>query len=567
MRNKVAYLLRPRWISLKRAAFSKADPAQRNKVILFGLLGLGFWLGIFALVFKVLTYFNSVGEEDFGRLLATKLLAMVFPTFFALVMFSGVVTTLSKLYLSRDLYLVHSFPASHDKIFLARWIESVADSSWMILVYALPVFAAYGVVYHMGPLYYLNIAFVMTPFCVTACAVSALVVLLAAVVLPANRFRGILVFFGIGIFLLIYLGLRLVRPERLVDPEISASLVTYMAAMKTPSSAWLPPSWAYESMRAALEGRLSSVVFHNALAFSFAALCTFIVVAVASAVYFPGMSRAQHSRVRNPGPLNPERWRKRRLAFFSGISRAFFVKEWKTFFRDTTQWPQLFLMAALIGIYLYNFKVLPLEKAPIKTVYLQNILAFLNMGLATFVLTALAARFVYPAVSMEREAFWIVKAAPVKMGRVLWIKFFIYYPPMLILSEVLVVSTNMLLKVTPFMMIVSTATVFFMVPGIIALGIGLGAAYPDFTAENPVQSVTGFGGLLFMILSAAFIGAVIVIEAGPVYLVARAGFKGMAVTSAEWLWLWGSFIAAAVLCVIVTVWPMRFGARRLSPLP
>ena len=35
------------------------------------------------------------------------------------------------------------------------------------------------------------------------------------------------------------------------------------------------------------------------------------------------------------------------------------VKDIKTFLRDSTQWSQLFLLLALIVVYLYNFKVLP----------------------------------------------------------------------------------------------------------------------------------------------------------------------------------------------------------------
>jgi len=38
-------------------------------------------------------------------------------------------------------------------------------------------------------------------------------------------------------------------------------------------------------------------------------------------------------------------------------------------------------------------------------------------------------------------------------------------------------------------MILSIVTIFFLVPGIVAMGIGLGAAYPDFKAENPTQTV------------------------------------------------------------------------------
>ena len=148
------------------------------------------------------------------------------------------------------------------------------------------------------------------------------------------------------------------------------------------------------------------------------------------------------------------------------------------------------------------------------------------MGLAAFVLTAVAARFVYPAVSFEGDAFWIVRAAPISLRTFLWVKFAVYYLPLLILAEILIVSSNILLQVTPFMMALSVVTVFLMVPGVVALGVGLGAAYPDFQSENPAQSVTSFGGLLFMLLAAGFIATVIILEAGPVYQVFMADFHG-----------------------------------------
>jgi ABC-2 type transport system permease protein len=53
----------------------------------------------------------------------------------------------------------------------------------------------------------------------------------------------------------------------------------------------------------------------------------------------------------------------------------------------------------------------------------------LNVGLAAFVLSAIAARFVFPAVSTEGEAFWIIQAAPVALKTFLWIKFFLYAIP------------------------------------------------------------------------------------------------------------------------------------------
>ena len=217
-------------------------------------------------------------------------------------------------------------------------------------------------------------------------------------------------------------------------------------------------------------------------------------------------------------------------------------------------------------INVYNFKVLPLEKSPIKTVYLQNLFSFLNMGLAMFVLTAISARFAYPAVSLEREAFWLVKSSPLSLKAFLWIKFFIYYFPLLILTEALIIATNILLSVTAFMMALSTITVFFLVPGIVAMGIGFGAAYPDFKAENPTQTVTSFGGLVFMIVCACYIGLVILIEAGPVYHLFMAEIRGNVLSPAAWLWIIGSFGAVLVFSLLAILLPMRFGENRLSKL-
>ena len=304
-------------------------------------------------------------------------------------------------------------------------------------------------------------------------------------------------------------------------------------------------------------------MFHTALSWTWAGVMVFTAIIIADAVYFKGLSKAHTAQVR----LFKNRFSGIHfLRFLPGPVRAFVTKEIRTFFRDQTQWSQLFLIAALVVLYLYNFNALPLEKAPVKTVYLQNLLSFLNMGLAGFVLTAITARFAYPAVSIEREAFWLVKSTPIGLRSYLWIKFFIYFLPLLILTEILIIATNILLNVTPFMMALSTATIFFLVPGVVAMGIGFGAAYPDFKADNPAQTVTSFGGILFMMVCAGYIGAVIFIEAGPVYNIFMADIKERGLTVFDWIWVTGSFALVFVLSIAAIAIPMKFGEKKLSEL-
>ena len=555
--NQVVTLIKPRWWSFRKRGNAKG---RGLKYTLFGVVGGIFWAGIFAITYRVLRYFQQV--EDFGDILAFKLLSMVLVTFFSLLIFSAILTTLSKLYMSLDLGLVHSLPVTSEKIFLARWTESTVDSAWMVVVYTFPVFLSYGLIYKAGPLFYADILLVLLPLCVIASGLSALLVMLAVIALPASRVRSIFVFLGLAVLILLYFTFRLLKPERLVDPEAFTTVMVYLNNMSTPSSPLLPSTWAFDSLKAALTGNAREALFHAALSWSGAACLVFIDIWVAGIIYFKGFSKTQASTIRLI--QTSSRGMNRFFSFLSGPTRAFVIKEIRTFWRDQTQWSQIFLIAALIAIYLYNFSVLPLDKSPVKTIYLQNLFAFLNMGLAAFVLTAITARFAFPSVSIESSAFWIVRSGPIPIRTFLWIKYFIYLIPLLILSEVLIVCTNILLHVTPFMMVLSTITLLFMTPGVIAMGVGMGAAYPDFTAENPNQTVTSFGGLMFMIISAAYIAGVIVLQAGPVYTIFMAGIRNHGLSTLQWLWVVGSFGVALVLSILAVLLPMRFGARRLA---
>lgn len=558
--NHILTLLKPRIWSFINPSAVKKEKGRLLKISIFGLLGFLFWSGIFIVSYRVLRYFKGI--EGLGDLLAYKLLSMVFITFFSLLIFSSILTFLSKLYLSKDLSLVHAMPVSSYKIFLARWIESTIDSSWMVVVYALPVFIAYGINFASSPFYYPIVALTLLTLSITASVISSFMVMIAVITVPASRIRGLFVFLGISVFLILFIAFRLMRPERLVDPEAFASVLIYLKNLRTPASPYLPSTWALDGIRTALSGSFIPAVFYLALSSSCALVLFLLNIILADAVYFKGLSKAMTA------PMRLLKYKIRAgdhfLHFLPSSTRALVVKEIKIFFRDQTQWSQLFLIGALVIIYIYNFKVLPLEKSPIKTVYLQNLLAFLNMGLACFVLTAISARFAYPAVSTEGEAFWLIKSAPVKMKTFLWIKFFIYFLPLLFLTEIIIVITNLLLQVTPFMMALSTITVFFMVPGVVAMGIGLGAGYADFKSENPVQTVTSFGGFLFMILGAAYIGIVIILEASPVYSLFMADMRNRALSSFEWIWIIGSFLMVLILSVLAVILPMNFGIKKLS---
>jgi len=562
MKSKVLTLLRPRLLSAGNGLKPGTPNNQRIRLFLFSAIGLIFWIGAFLIFYRVLTYFQSV--QDFGDILALKLLSMIIITFFTLLLFSSIINSLSHLYLSRDLSLLHSLPAGITDIFFSRWLAAAFDSSWMVVAFSFPVFLSYGIVYNAGIVFYLIAFGAIISMSLIAAGISSLLVLLGAALLPAGKIRTLFVILGVFLALLLVIVLRMIRPEQLVNPDSFASVVLYLNSMQALNLPYLPTTWITDAMRFALKTEWDSSLLNLALAASCAFSLIFINDLTAGAIYFRGFSRAQTTakRLFSPVKFLGHSW-EGLFNFLSRPAKAFAVKEIRSFFRDSTQWPQLFLICALVVIYIYNFSVLPLDRSPMKTVYLQNVFSFLNVGLAAFVLSAIAARFVFPAVSMEGEAFWIIQSAPVSMKTFLWIKFFLYYIPLTILSEVLIVVSNLLLGVTPFMMILSVLTIFCLVPAVVALAVGLGARYPDFKSENPALSVTSFGGVLFMLLSFGLIALVIILEAGPVYKISMAIIHGYRFSPLQILWFVISFALALFICVFSVFYPMKLGERHL----
>ncbi len=85
---------------------------DRLKTNILDLLDLGFWAFLYNISFKLLSYFRTI--EGLGDLLALRLLSMVLLTFFSILLFSNIVTSLSTFYLSEELDILHS--AQHGKI-------------------------------------------------------------------------------------------------------------------------------------------------------------------------------------------------------------------------------------------------------------------------------------------------------------------------------------------------------------------------------------------------------------------------------------------------------------------
>jgi len=553
------HVLSPKWQTARNRS-ATAEQGRGARYAVLGLIGLGFWAFAFGALYRVLAYFKGV--EEIGALLAGKLLGILLLSFVSILLLSNIITALSSFFLVRDLDLLVSGPVDWLTLYSAKLLETTLHSSWMVVLLAIPMLTAYGVAYEGGPFFPLIALAAFIPFLVLPSVVGSAVTLLLVNVFPARRTRDILsvitVIAGAGVVVLF----RLMRPEALAKPEGFRSLVEFISVLRGPTSPALPSEWMQRTLMGWLTGDFDLLPLY--LLWSTAAAFVVLGALLHRALYPVGFTKAQesaHQSVRSSGRpsllarlLGPWGIRRRELV----------LKEVRVFFRDTTQWSQLILLGVLVVVYVVNIKFLPLTGDGI-TFFIVNLIPFLNLGLAGFVLASIAARFLFPGVSLEGRSWWLLRSSPLSMRELLWSKFWVGTLPLLLLALAIVTVTNTLLQVSSFMFAVSIGSITLLTFAIAGLAVGFGTLYPRFETENAAQIPTSFGGLMFMMTAVLVIGGVIFLEARPVYgyLSARLYGAREAVDTTEMV---VGFGLAAALCLTATFAPLWLAQRRLEAL-
>lgn len=553
-------LTSPKWRSVLARLRPRHGEPQGGRGALLATAIVLFGIAAFFIAFRAVAYFKSVPE--IGPLLAGKLLGMAFLAFMSILLLSNLVTALSTFFLARDLDLLVGAPLDWGRFYVAKLGETILHSSWMVGLLALPLLTAYSVAWDGGLLFPLVALGALLPLCIIPGVVGTAVTLVLVNVFPARRTRdllGLITILAAGGLVLL---LRLLRPEQLAGPEGFQSLVDFIAVLRTPSHPLLPSEWA----SAMVMNWLTRVRDPLPIALLWSSAGAFVVIGAVlhQRLYTSGFARAQEGA---DSAARGGSWTRAARLLLPGVPtlrREFILKDLRIFFRDSTQWSQLILLGVLVAVYLINIRALPLFTGERVPVFLVTLIVFLNQGLAGFVIAAVAARFIFPSVSLEGRLLWLLRSSPLDPRSMLRSKYLVGVTPLLVLALILTLTTNTILQASPFMMAVSLATVVGFTLSVSGLALGIGTLYPQYDTENAAQIPTSFGGLVFMLLAIALLAAIIVLEAIPVVDYLRQVREGADPVIAPEGMI--AFVLAALLMLGAGWLPMRLAVRRLESL-
>jgi len=275
-----------------------------------------------------------------------------------------------------------------------------------------------------------------------------------------------------------------------------------------------------------------------------------------SRMFFSGFSKAQES-FGGSRRFQPRSYRPSPMLWF-------FRKELKMFIRDSSQWSQLFLIGALVVVYLYNFKVLPLERSPIPADAVANIIAYANIGLTGFIVASLCARFVYPAIGAEGSAFGLILTAPLSLRRYMLYKYLFYLIPFTVLAATLLAASNHLLRITGPMWWISLVTGLIITWTVLAMALGFGSMYANFKAENQAAVLGGFGAILFLFTAISFELLTILAAGIPAYRLVRSWRWGLHFSNPIMVQTVGTLLLIVLAGGLISLISLRKGVEKMA---
>ena len=543
---------------------------SRLRLCLLVVFSVLFWFLLFALFFESFLFINK--HLPIGNELVGNLFSLFFMSLLVMLVFSTGLILYSSLFRSNEAAFLLATPAGPDHIFAYKFHEALAFSSWGFLLLGSPMMTAYGITRLAPAWFYLLFLAYFFAFILIPGAIGAIATLLIVNYFPRRR-RQIVALTGLAVLIAAtWFGVRLMRgaPGDVLSDTWLDSLLARLRFSRAPL--W-PSQWMSEGLMTAARNRpgdLETGIFYFLVLAANAAFLYLAATAVARWLYREAYSNTQGAR----SARLPQSWYwidrlfEHVFGFTNRSIRLLVLKDIRTFRRDPVQWSQFLIFFGLLTLYFLNIRRLSYD---LNSSYWRNLVSFLNLSVTALILSTFTTRFVFPMVSLEGRKFWILGLLPLHREHILWGKFAFAAGGALIPSELLVVLSDLMLRLDWSMILLHTMTMLILCMGLAGISVGLGAKIPNLREDDPSKIAAGFGGTLNLVVSMLFILAIVVLLALPchVYFVGlethRTSF--LMWTEAEFrAWLALSVGVSVAIGYAATIVPMKIGTRAFREL-
>lgn len=525
------------------------------KNLLFLSVGFGMLGALYVGFYRLLSYLEGI--QLIGGMLSWKLTAMLFLITFSMIIVSSIIISMTTLYYSFDLKFLFSCPLDMRVLFLDKAFETVFYSSWTLMLAIFPYIIALGQVKGLDFGFYASYIFLVIPFVMVASSCGIIFSMALMYIFPSSRTRDIVWIMGSLSLSFVYVAFRFSKPEKLIRPDALEVVAQYINYLQAPTAQYFPSWWLTKAVMSYGYSDWSAFLQYSLYLIVLAVIVYAAMTYFSKFLYMKGFSGAQEGvKFKGNDKISFEqKIFNLRIPYKDIILLCW--KDRKLFSRDARYWSQIILIGALIIVYLFSIKSLPLDGPDIK-----SLISFLNIGVAGFVVCAIGLRFIFPAISLEGNNWWIMKSFPISIKSIMISKLLIAGIPSILIGLALIVFSNKFLEADAFISAVSIFTIIIVSITISIMGIGLGALFPDFKVENIHQIESSYGGFIYMACCMGYLALIVAIEAWPVQMHFAHNFG----RANAWNFTGVGFCVAAfiILNAVVIIIPWKLGLKNLE---
>jgi len=528
------------------------------KMVVILIFAAGLWAGLFFLFMDAFRFLDNDMVVDFRAILVEVLFAVFFLSLLVMLMFSNGIIAYGSLFRSEEAAFLFARPFSAAQVFVYKLSETLLFSSWAFLFLALPLVVAYGISDGARWYYYPGAAAFFGVFALLPAALGGAVTLLIARFLSRSPRRVLAIAAGCVAVVALAWVLGVAKAYRMAIAQSGeAWLRNVLGHLSLAQSPLLPSYWAARGVQGLARGQLGEAAYRMGLLLSTALFAGMLTTHAARWLYAPAYHRVQSRARRRRGRASGWFYRvlEKAMAPMDPNLRLLVVKDVKTFLRDPVQWSQVLIFFGLLAVYFINMRNLQYD---IQAPFWKNLISLLNLVATSLTLSTFTSRFIFPLISLEGRRFWILGLLPIDRTQLLASKFCFALAGSFLVSEGLILISDLMLKVSLPVMGLHAIIVLIICCGLSGLAVGTGALYPNLREDNPSKIVSGFGGTLNLVLSIIFVAVVLGLMAVP-YHVGQMG-RSVGMRHLQVILLPGSILAVLVGAV-ATILPLWLGSR------
>lgn len=567
-------LLSPVFWSLKNDLLS-FNKSFYKKIFFYLLSSALFIVLITHLLNEGMSKLHKMSPEVFNILLV-KGYSVVFMIILFSQIINGFIMSLDRFYQSNELELLLVSPVNRISLFFSRLLETHLKTSWMLIIFGVPLLVSLGILFHASLIYYLYSIALFVVFSTIPVNAGIGVTILLSGIFHIKKIKRFLFSAGIVTLAVLIALLRIFRPERFVNPEFFANLKLFLVDLKTPSFVLFPNRWLSEALFNFLNKDFSNAFIFATLLILSSYLTVALLMFIYKKYHYKGWSLLQGGGIisikgreypSSNGNLTEKRVHSHlahKLLSPFGIQILTLLKKDLLYqMRDIKNIHQHLILFSLIIVYLFSVSSLPLNWVEY-AVTIKYFVLFFNLGLILIIMASLSSKLVYPAIVSEGSFLWIIKASPITSRKYIMTKLILLLIPIFVLGEVLTIFSSFFINVEG----VLTALIIFSTAllSLTLVSISINFSISDLkeaVRKSDIEEIKT-GNTAYMITAVFFTLLTLALEIIPVYLYFLKESGKIIFVQRTWLMIVGMFSVLLFMNIFVTAFSLRRSVRKFD---